>query len=313
MCGERLHPAVERLARDHDVEGCLRLLSDELSPADVTALMLEVAKRRARAVSPAGVLRQYGRDRFVRPAQVDVRRLVEVQNRALEAVDPRFEPVVLSPLVPFGTSAALSHVHQNRMVTTTRNTEVLSDPTTALALEAALRRRESRSTADGGDAVVRLACVDRVVRAQRFDGPRSFAHFSLLGLVSAGRDVGSHIFEHRAVREHLVALAAATAAVGLESVSVRLTDFGAHHDDVVEQLCQEPPTNTVVVTRAPDRTTGRGHYPTICFTLSAKIRGEEVELGDGGLVDWTQALVGSKKERLMTSGLSLERLAAVTT
>jgi hypothetical protein len=33
------------------------------------------------------------------------------------------------------------------------------------------------------------------------------------------------------------------------------------------------------------------------------------EMGDGGFVDWTQKLVQSGKERLMTSGLSLERLA----
>jgi hypothetical protein len=36
---------------------------------------------------------------------------------------------------------------------------------------------------------------------------------------------------------------------------------------------------------------------------------ETVEVGDGGIVDWTQRLVGSRKERLMTSGLGIERLA----
>ena len=39
------------------------------------------------------------------------------------------------------------------------------------------------------------------------------------------------------------------------------------------------------------------------------VAGKTIEVGDGGLVDWTQALVGSAKERLMISGLSLERLA----
>lgn len=37
---------------------------------------------------------------------------------------------------------------------------------------------------------VRLAAVQRVVRAQRFDGTGRFAHFTLFGLVSAGRDSG---------------------------------------------------------------------------------------------------------------------------
>jgi hypothetical protein len=307
---QELHPAVERLLRDHDIEGCLTLLADELSPADLTALLLEVTKRRAAAVSPASVVRQYQRDRFVQPVQVDARRLLEVQATAVAAVDPPFEPVILSPLVPFGTSAALSGVHQNRIVTTLRNTEVLSDPTTALALEAAIRRRDSAAS-DRHDAVVRLACVERVVRAQTFDGPRSFAHFSLLGLVSAGRDTGNRGFEAMAVREHLTALAHAAHAVGLEHMAVGVTDFAGTHSDVVDDLCARPPAH-VVVTPDPDRSAGRGYYPTICFKLSAQVQGELVELGDGGLVDWTQPLVGSKKERLMTSALSLERVAALT-
>ena len=304
MTPDELHPAVARLARDHDIESCLQLLAAELTPADLTALLLEVATRRVAAVTPTSVLRQYQRDRFVQPVQVDARRLLHVQAQALDAVSPRFEALGLSPVVPFGTSAALSGVHQNRMVTTLRNTEVLSDPTTALALEAAVRRRRSKSS------IVRLACVDRVLRAQTFDGPRSFAHFSLLGLVTGGSDSGSRRFEAMAVREHIAALAAAAYAVGLQQLSATVTDFGDSHHEIVDDLCANPPVG-VVATPEPDRPTGRGYYPSICFKLFADVNGETVELGDGGLVDWTQALVGSKKERLMTSALSLERVAAL--
>ena len=307
MTGEDLHPAVERLARTHDIEGCLRLLAEALSPADLTAVLLEVAKRRAAAVSPTSVLRQYGRDRFVRPVQVDARRLLAVQAAALDAVDPPFEPMILSPLVPFGASAALGGVSQNRTVSTLRNSEVLSDPTVALALEAAMRRRESTSP----DDLVRLACVERVVRAQTFDGPRSFAHFSLLGLVSTGRDTGSHRFESMAARDHISALVVAARAVGLDQVEVGVTDFSGTHGDVVDDLCARRPAGATAEPD-PDRAAGRGYYPSICFTLSVEIAGERVELGDGGLVDWIQPLVGSKKERLMTSGLSLERIAALS-
>jgi hypothetical protein len=37
--------------------------------------------------------------------------------------------------------------------------------------------------------------------------------------------------------------------------------------------------------------------------------GQPFEIADGGLVDWTQRLVPSRKERLMISGLGVERLA----
>ena len=33
--------------------------------------------------------------------------------------------------------------------------------------------------------------------------------------------------------------------------------------------------------------------------------------GDGGVVEWTKVMLGNAKERLVTSGLGLERLAAV--
>ena len=293
-----------RLARDHDIEGLLQLLVDELTPADLTAVLVEVAQRRAAAASPASVLRQYERDRFVRPVPVDVRRLLDVQKRALDAVDPPFEPVVLSPLVPFATSAVLGGVSQNRTVSTMRNTEVLSDPTTALALEAALRRRDAIAV----DEVVRLACAERVVRTPTFDGPRSYAHFSLLALVSAGR--GSHRFDLMTVGEHITTLTAAANAVGLEHVLVALTDFGGAHRELVRELSEHPPAHCTVSTDS-DRTAGRGYYPSICFKLHVQLDGELVEVGDGGLVDWTQPLVGSKKERLMTSALSLDRLASL--
>jgi hypothetical protein len=51
------------------------------------------------------------------------------------------------------------------------------------ALEAAVRRDQARGT-----AAARLAAFERVVRAQQMDQPWHFAHFSLLGLVTAGRD-----------------------------------------------------------------------------------------------------------------------------
>ena len=62
----------------------------------------------------------------------------------------------------------------------------------------------------------------------------------------------------------------------------------------------------------PNAQPPRGYYPSLCFKLCVLDNDEEVEVGDGGLVDSTRALVGSNKERLMISGLSLERLAALT-
>jgi hypothetical protein len=39
--------------------------------------------------------------------------------------------------------------------------------------------------------------------------------------------------------------------------------------------------------------------------------GEPQEVGDGGFTDWTGRLTASSKERLLISGLSTDRLAAI--
>ena len=54
----------------------------------------------------------------------------------MSLLPPEYEPVELSPLAPLGTSSVVGTVHQNKVVSTSRNSEVLSDPTNVLALEA---------------------------------------------------------------------------------------------------------------------------------------------------------------------------------
>jgi hypothetical protein len=262
-----LHPAVDRVERDHDAAGVLDLLSHELSGSDLTAFMLEVMRRRASAVSARDVLAQFERDRFVRPAQIDALRLMRIELEALESVSSVFEPLVGSPLVPFGTHSVIAGVHQDRVVTTVRGSEVAADPTNSLALEAAVRRRRLSST-ERRRGVVRLATVERVVRAQRFSEPRSFAHFSLLGLVSAGCDTGNQSFELNALLSHLQAHIDAVRAGRSTTVTIRLTDFGGLHRVMFEQVSERLATSTVRVERWDDRPDARSYYPNICFKLA---------------------------------------------
>ena len=306
-----MHPAVARVLRDHDAEELLSLLGDRLTGSDLTAVLLEVMRLRSAATTPAEVMGQYGRDRFVRPATLDLRHLVELELLALDVVSPPFVPIATSPLLPLGSHAVVAGVHQNRLVTTVRGTEVAADPTNSLALEAALRRRELLAADRRSAAVVRLASVDRVVRAQQFSGPTSFAHFTLLGLVSAGRDVGNHRFELESMREHLSTLTRVIDRLGVGRITVKLTDLGQQHQDVLDALVTSIADDTVDVSLWPERTAARNYYSNLCFKLNVVVDGEEVEVADGGLVPWTQALVASKKERLTISGLSLERLATL--
>lgn len=289
----------------------MEILGHRMSGSDLTALMLEVMQQRVGGLTAAKVLEQYERDRFVQPAVVDARSLLDLELHALDTVAPLFVPIATSPLVPLGTHSVVAGVHQNRVVTTTRRTEVAADPTNTLALEAAMRRRRLLATEPRSDTAVHLASVDRVVRAQRFDGPLSFAHFSLLGLVSAGRDTGSSSFEITSMRQHLRALVSVCEQVGFERLTISLTDFEGHHQDVIDTLVADLTGENVAVAAWPERTAARGYYPNVCFKLNVMHHREEIEVADGGVVDWTRSLLSNNKERLTISGLSLERLAVV--
>ncbi|MEU8420640.1 hypothetical protein AB0C15_07170 [Micromonospora sp. NPDC048835] len=60
----------------------------------------------------------------------------------------------------------------------------------------------------------------------------------------------------------------------------------------------------------PERSRGRGYY-TGC-ALRITVRGGSLEIGDGGLTDWTARLSGDAKERCLVSCLATERLVDAT-
>jgi hypothetical protein len=61
----------------------------------------------------------------------------------------------------------------------------------------------------------------------------------------------------------------------------------------------------------PGRESGRGYYVGACFHIYATNgAGIEMELADGGFTTWTQQLLSNRKERLLISGLGVERFCA---
>ena len=312
MPEERTDPAVQRIVRDAGDPGLVDRLAGGLAGTDLTTLLLAVAERRAAARHPADLLRQYQRDRFVRPGAVDPRQVLAVEHAALVAASPAFEPVQTSPLQPFAANAVVAGVSQNRVVTTMRGTDVAADPTMSLALEAAVRRRSLLAEDARSAEVVRLATVERVVRAQRFAGARSFAHFSALGLVSAGRDAGSHAFEIAELRRHVAALVSVLDVLDLTIDEVRVSDVSDGRTALLDQMVDALAEDGLPVTAWAGRSAGRGYYADLCIKVYVRVDDEVVEVGDGGAVRWTASLLGNAKERLLISGLGLERVAQLS-
>jgi hypothetical protein len=248
-------------------------------------------------------MRRYREDRFVTPSPIPVEDIRRAEDLAFAALPHAFERLALSPVAPFGTHA-LAGVAQANVISTIRSTEVAADPTNALALEAAARRKQHPAD----PAPVRLAASQRVVRGQRFEGQESFAHFQLFGISTAGRDTGSLGFEREAVVEHIRVTVDALTGAALPRIRVELTDLRDGLFAAVAESVRAAMPDRVHVVDRPDRPSGRAYYDGFCFKVF--IEGDRpLEIGDGGLVDWTQHLVQSRKERLCISGLGLDRIA----
>jgi hypothetical protein len=278
-----------------------------LSGGDFTTLMLDVARRRAEAQTPATVLRRYRSDRFVQPGSVPWHLLRRAEDLLAAGLPAEFEVLTLAPLAPLGTHSALGPVSQDKIVTAMRACETAADPTNALALEAAQRRIARR------DEPVRLAAFQRVVRAQQIARAGNFAHFSLLGVVTAGRDAGGHRFEREALAEHVSAIAAGLKTVPFGAIQLALTPLTPTGEDVgtsVRELLDAAGLEIEVVIDR-DREAGRGYYRELCFKINVFARGEWAEVGDGGFTDWTALLAASGKERLLISGVGIDRVAAL--
>jgi hypothetical protein len=279
-----------------------------LSGSDFTTVMLEVARRRAAAQTAATVLRRYRTDRFVQPASTPWLRLRRTEDLFSGCVRADFEVLTLAPLVPLGTHSALGPVSQDKVVTAMRACETAADPTNALALEAAARRVARRG------APVRLAAFQRVVRAQQIERAGYLAHFSLLGLVTAGRDAGGHRFERDVVAEHVRTVAAGLKAAGFTAIQLALTPLTPAGETIaaaIGELLEGDPLPVQVIIDN-DREAGRGYYRELCFKINIRAGAEWAEVGDGGFTDWTARLTASNKERLLISGVGIDRVVALS-
>jgi hypothetical protein len=334
-------PIIRRVCREVGVPDLVERLSTRIPASDLQALLLELARRRAATRTPAGLMAQHERDRTVVAGGTDRRALARLVVAALDAV-PEFEAVELAPVEPVGLNAVLGGIDQNNVLATVRATEVVADPTVALALHTAWRRRR-----DTG--VVRMCAAHRVLRLQPF-APPALQHFELLALVTGGRSRPDHESEVAAIAEHVRAHLAVIAAAreldaALGHAVVRISDTAIHAAatsmgatiradvprpadaltiDVAERLGRrmrrlEAATDALRAIVAKfgatllidlTRTEGIAYYEGLQLRIDATWNHAPRELADGGSVDWAGRLLSDRREQLFTSGIGLERLLA---
>jgi hypothetical protein len=293
-------------------------LEQDLTQADLQTLLLGITRQRAAGVTPATLMRRWREDRYVTPAGSDPRKVWQLEARLWALLPGEFTAIDLSPTTPLGTCTAVAPGSQDRVISTTRGTEVVSDPTNVLALEAAQRRHQARQDArhqarhkadTAATEPVHLACCHRVLRAQPFNAPGFFQHFRLFALVSSDRDQGSAATEARMLTAHLAFwIRALSELAPARRTVIRYTVFGFPplaeriRDAVLPGLQPLPPS--VAIDEDPDRQHARGYYERGAI----KIHVDGQEIGDGGFTNWTAQFGNDAKERCFTSCVSTERL-----
>ncbi|MEO8288698.1 MAG: hypothetical protein ABI670_19950 [Chloroflexota bacterium] len=308
---------VARIVRETGIANLLDVLGERLAPTDLQSLLLAVFRRRAAHQTPRRVLEQFERNPFVRPAMLDAAALMQLDRLAFACAMPQFEPVELSPLTPLGTCSALAPVDQNRVVATIRNTEVVSDATNVLALECTLRRRVQRRQPGAGVQQVRLCASHRFVRAQQYNDPNMRAHFRMFTLCTAGRSGAGSDFEARTLAEQVdfylrFLVASQEQGCHYSGLRVAFTPLAGDPEreilqHVITALAEQFPA--ALLEFDPNPATVPGYYQWVRFQIHARdSQGTEYMLGDGGFTDWTQQLLSDNRERLLSSGIAIERM-----
>lgn len=311
---------IDRIERDAGVPDLADVLSDRLAPTDLQSLLLEVYARRAKTRDPKLLLEDHVSNRFAQPSTSNLARLLAWDRTAFSKLPKVFRAVELSPVCPLGTASVLSPISQDWIVSTIRNTEVVADSTNVLALECAVRRREQKDFFTGHADPVHLATSHRLLRGQKISlRPGLLQHFRLFSLCSAGRDPGNLRFETEALRLHIgFFLSTFKKFLGSKTAfRVAVSDFHSRAPRSVVKLTVVEKLRSihkgVRIEFDQERKQGRGYYGELCFKIFATLlKGKDLELVDGGDVNWTQKLLNNAKERLVISGCGSERVCELS-
>ncbi len=304
------NPVVDKVLRKiGDPQLVERLTS--LPPTELQSLLLELYRVSALGITAPDLLGAYASNRFVSPSELNPVLLHQAQVDLLElARDHRFETIQLSPLAPMGTCSVVGLADQNKVVSAGRGTEVVADATNFLALETSVRRKAS-----GFDhSILHLCACHRHVRAQAIPKIKGFtSHFAVFCAVSAGRDAGSGQFEQSALLAHLQLYQDyLVGKLKLRNVSVVIKGIASNGSDVTvaRQVFTEIENQLRGISLSFERVPEDEHryYRHIRFSLNVDFQGRNINLGDGGFVDWAAKLTSQGKERMLTSGIGLELL-----
>jgi hypothetical protein len=308
-------PIIERILNSTGQPDLIELLTDRIPLPDLQSLLLEVYRRKTKKITPEKLLYQYQHNRFLKPSNLYTTKFIKFDQLTFSLLPADFTPIELSPLSPLGSNSVLAPVDQNNTVSTIRNTEVSSDNTVVLALECALRRKQSKKCHPKSSKIIKLCSNQRLVRAQFFSESATFAHFKVLSLVTAGRDYGNYKFELKTINEmigYFIKIIHFCKEQGFKILSSRIRIISPREgvlkkiNIIKNELSQQWPG--VIIQTQKDLNDNWHYYSNLRFQIFVtNLDNQEYLIVDGGDTDWTQQLLSDKKERLLIGGFGSER------
>jgi hypothetical protein len=247
---------------------------------------------------------QWSHDGTVGVGEVDQRTTVALDALVLDAAG-EYEALQLSPVAPLGVTSVVAPTSQDRVLTSTRGTEVVSDPTNVLALESA------RRLASDPDREVRLCTSHQTLRMQPVgDEPGRTRHFRLFAMSDAGRGRPDDGFEVAAVTRQLEAFDRffdACAARGHEFPGRRAIIRTAPERDVLGDRIASALSERLGHAELVREPLESEYYGGLRVGFGAHASsGEFVELADLGAFDWVAQLTHDARQRFVASGLGIQ-------
>lgn len=278
-------------------------LSEGLAGSELQSVLLHVMQRRASARQPSEILAQYQRDPFCTPAPVDLRTSISIDTHLLAAAEG-FEALELSPVAPLGSCAAVALTNQNRVLSTLRMTEVVSDPTNVLALECArrIRARPGKS--------VHLASSQRILRTQRVPVVPGYSpHFRIFVLASGGQETKDHGFTSQTVVRHV-----RTFLTALDQLERHGYTFGVRRVDVLATPERLEIAERIATTLGGGATCRPLEHPYYSGGIRYQIwatapDGDVLPLGDGGVFNWLGKVAANRRATYVASGIGAQLIA----
>lgn len=302
---------IQRIINKLGMHNILQLLGEKISLSDLNTLLLEVFRNITEDSSASELLQRYANNRFVYPTEINPLQLKILELNTLETAQRfSYTPIQLSPVAPLGSCSIVATADQNKIISALRGTEVVADATNLLALHICHSIKMGKLIQD--EDSIRLSTTHRHVRAQNYNNPGSLPHFHLFCMVASGKDRGSYTFEKQSLLEQLLVYQEIFTAFFNTNIKVSLNSRSGYADSeglmdrMIDFIKEKSPE--IEVDENTKEANDNHYYKGLQFTIIVNIKGQEIHIGDGGFVDWSQKLLDNKKERMLISAIGLDRL-----